>query len=335
MAIVRRTNNRVLPNNSRQVDVAKRTLAEITPVQQQRTMNAFRVEGYDCVLYHKLKAGPKCTCQASGKQLNTILGEDGKASTGIINELLTGGKFEIQDYGATLQPFSTSELHEGDVFGFTSDSASDPYANASDSVSSGGVFEKERIEATDSYGDNGPVTFDLDSLTDDYDGMSLGFMDVSCPVCFGTSFVGGYAPMYSWRHVLVPQNVRLADGASIQYDQKPWAAQATGFTAKVRLPRGALAIEAFYLWYKDRRVPFTFTVDGVDGDRQSLLKATDGKVHELEVKFKGEFTHFEIQFNVSTESTMFEFPRTSKSTDVTVLDGWEPFQLLMSLTCRA
>jgi hypothetical protein len=58
MPVKTSNNNRILPANGRAVDVAKRAIQEILPVQQMRYHDAFAVQGYEGVLYNRLGQGP-------------------------------------------------------------------------------------------------------------------------------------------------------------------------------------------------------------------------------------------------------------------------------------
>ena len=93
------SNNRVLPNNSRATDVAKDTIERIKDVQVRRYMEAFRVQGFQAILYHPLTSGTRCACVGKQQIVADILDEKGNAKPGFINELLTGEKFDIAPYG--------------------------------------------------------------------------------------------------------------------------------------------------------------------------------------------------------------------------------------------
>jgi hypothetical protein len=60
------------------------------------------------------------------------------------------------------------------------------------------------------------------------------------------------------------------------------------------------------------------------------LNVCDGGPHLLQATFDGEFTHLEIQFNLSTESVYFEFPRRNIGSDTSLLEQMEPFQIVLS-----
>ena len=104
MPVLNLSNNQLLPPNQRAADVAAKAVEGIAKVQQQKINAAFHVQGIQCILYHHLSSGKKCSCQSSSHKLNARLGKDGKASFGLINQLLTGGQFGVSDYdGSPLQ----------------------------------------------------------------------------------------------------------------------------------------------------------------------------------------------------------------------------------------
>jgi hypothetical protein len=100
MGIVHRSNNRVLPNNSRAVDVAHSSLARIAPVQARRYDAAFQVNGYNGILYHRMSSGYRCRCTNQSEVAASRLDIEGKADSGLISSLLTGQEFGVRPYGS-------------------------------------------------------------------------------------------------------------------------------------------------------------------------------------------------------------------------------------------
>jgi len=316
MPVVKRTNARVIPANNRAVDVAKTALEGVVDIQQRRYLNAFRVQGYPGLLYSRLQSGLRCSCQSSGKQIKTLLDEDGNADVGTINQLLTGAQFGVSDYG------SSKELNEQ-----TSKDGMRKHDGTFD-IKASGEYPNEFDDF--SNGDNGPnPEFDLDDIVNGFDTSMMGLTEASCCVCFGTGYVSGYQAFNTNRQVLTPDLV-TSDG-HIDYQSKPFVGVCKSFQSKITIPRGTLDIDAFLLWNNNERVNFTFTLDGVVGTRQLVMRMADGKPHDLQVFVKGErWTHFELQFNISREQAWFEFPRLSKGNDLSFLETTEPFQIILS-----
>lgn len=115
MAVLHRSNNRIIPTNTRAADVARATIDGLLPHQALRYHNAFKVEGYDGVLYNKLRGGTICNCmsrQTAAAEAGGFLDADGNASPGAINEMLTGGAgFGILPFG--VRPRSPLVIDDG------------------------------------------------------------------------------------------------------------------------------------------------------------------------------------------------------------------------------
>lgn len=327
MPVKTSNNNRILPANARAADVATKAIQEILPVQQMRYQSAFRVQGFEGVLYNRLYQGPKCTCKSSQKHLASRLDESGKAKPGVINELMVGQTFDVSAYG-----------HSGpqdDPF----DSVVSPQAPVNKYQ---GVFDNVGLEpdslptrVVDSgFGDNGPasVEFNLDELAADFDASNLGMTEASCAVCFGTGFVGGYVPLYGKRLVRTADQVELQSIDSIDVARTPWTASSEKFKFTEVLPFGAVALDTFRVMHDHKPVAANFTIDGSPVNEISVLKYCDGRPHLIEVIFANRtaFTHVEIQFKTSADDAFFEFPKLSKSSDIALLDNTEPFQIILS-----
>lgn len=333
MPAISKSNNRILPANARAADVAERAIQEIIPVQQRRYYDAFRPQGIKAIAYNRLQQGRPCSCQAQRKTVNGLLNEEGKASPGLINQMLTGNmSFNVTPYGhdqgraypdaagadGQTSPLATVNKNQGVFDIVTAGGEEFPFAHS--------------VPDEEAFGDNGPSNpVDIDSLVADFDVSALGYSDVACPICFGNGFIGGYAPFNSNRIVLTVTDLALING-TIDTTEKPLVARdVQGFNQKVVLPRGALAVESFTVWNGLRPVPATFLIDGsaVTGDA-SVLARCDGKPHLLTAQFTGDFTHLELQFTMSDQSLYFELPRRPSTSDTSLLEQMEPFQIILS-----
>jgi len=326
-----RSNNRILPANARAADVAERAINEIIPVQQRRYYDAFRPQGYRCVLYNRLNAGRKCSCQSSRKQINSLLGQDGKASQGTINQMLAGEmEFSVTDYS-----HGQDRLFGADVGDMSSPHApQNKYQGVFDIVTSPGDSDGvpfAREEPNGGFGDNGPVNpWTIDDLVGDWDTGTMAASDMACPICFGSGFIGGYAPFNTFRQVLTVTDVQLENG-ELDTLAKPFTATASSFNALVLIPRGAIAVDSFRMWNGVKPVNARFTIDGVPiNSITDILAKADGKRHLVNATFNCKFTHFEMQFNVSQECAYFEFPRRPSGSDTSMLEQMDPFQIIMS-----
>lgn len=333
MPIKSPTNNNVVPANARASDVATRAIQEVLKTQQTRYMSALRVQGYQGILYTRLKQGSKCTCQGAQKILNTRLGEDGKASEGTINKLLTGGAdFGTVPYGSRPEP--VVDVYNRET---SSKAPKDKYQGVFDlailDVSSqprGSVVEEP------SFADNGPINpdFDINDLAKDFDADDAGYTDSACTICFGTGFVGGYEAFSTYRRVYVPQDTAFSlKDSGINVATQPWECVSSSYVeCKVLFPKGACSTDSFKILNGKLSVAANFTVDGVAISQISdLLQYCDGLPHTVGIKFlqPSTWTHFETQFAVSTDSPYFEFPKLTQGSDANLLDKTEPFQIIV------
>ena len=334
MPYVERNNNRILPANARASDVAEKAIAEILPVQQRRMYDAFRPQGITCIHYSRLTSGRKCNCQSSAKQFNGLLDRNGKASPGAINQMLTGNlEFNVTPYnhdqkrlpGVTstqTSPLAPVNKNQG-VFDIATIGDDIPFADL--------------IKGTHGLGDNGPVeATTIDDLVGDWDPSIMGFSDVACPICFGSGFVGGFSPYHGHRQVLTVSDMQLLTGSEINALKRPFSSTGPGFNVIVILPRGAIGVDVFRVWNLINPVnSVQISIDSVALQSEAqLLAYCDGKPHLLQ--FTGpqgqqfEFTHLEMQFQLTTESVYFEFPKRPTSNNTDLLEQMEPFNVIFS-----
>ena len=337
MPIIERSNNRLLPANARAADVASQAVEGIMSIQQDRTLNAFRVQGYQGILYSHLKQGKTCSCQSSNKTLNTRLGEDGKAPLGMINELLSGQmSFDVSAYGSNNK---ASDLNA------TSPSAQGVFQGVFDNVALPGTYGSQRdVLAGKSQGDNGQLnTVDIDSLIQNFDTSVLGFTDVSCAVCFGTGFIGGFSPFNTNRLVFTVTDANYITPSAIDYLAKPWSCESETFTIQTVLPQGAVSLDSFRVLYGFNTLNANFSIDNVAVTMpQQVLAFCDGKSHTIKITIvpnlnssdeylaNPNWTHVELQFATSETSAFFEFPKLSKGSDIAQFEQLEPFQIILS-----
>lgn len=314
MPVVRRSNNRVIPANSRNVDVAKKTIREIIDVQQQKAMNAFRVQGFQAVLYSKLNAGKLCSCQSKAKQTNTRLDKDGKAKPGFINELLTGASFSIEDYGSS--DITIQDLHNAEDFNLISES-DNPHVGRIKVPTEGTQASMQEVQE---------ASLDLDDMVGDLDPLFLGFNDVACAVCFGSGYVGGFSVFNGVRIVKSVSDVSLS--GNIDVSATPWKSEGS-FSFKCRLPLGAVGVDTFTVYNQKEKVNCEILIDGHPASIDLILSKCDGKEHLIEVNTSEAWTHVVLQFATSNEPAYFEFPRMSKSYNDRMFDETEPFSIHM------
>lgn len=344
-------NNRVIPANSRQVDVAVSTLNRLIPIQNRKYDNAFRVQGFQSVLYHKHNSGEPCLCQSKVSQVKSRLDREGNADQGLINEILSGGQeFGYRPYGLSAKPsptqvFNTLEVKLPSAFDTPGLYKTDndktnfaPIGSFLDRYSTDANDPSATTIVSDGNGVKGPVGF-TDQVNDLLESSSfdiglLPYSDVSCPICFGTGYVGGYSTFNGWRRVLVPQSATTFDGFLHTEEEVP-SAEATSISWLVTFPAHVIAVDSFKLL--NEITPITDSVISIDGtvitSELLVLKFCDGLPHTVKVIFNEQnmtFTHVEIQLNQSFEWANFEFPKLSKSSSQALLDSTDPFSIVVS-----
>lgn len=300
--------------NARASDVAARLTESVIPLQQQKMAAAFRVQGIQGILYSQLKQGVRCSCHS--KNVTTSqLSPDGKASPGAINRVIAGGKFGISDYKDTPET-------EFDEFDELPTSPTNKFNQWMGDLNTG----KNQPSDESQVHDDGQSIGDIDDILGDFDMGSAGFSDVSCPICFGSSYVGGYSMFNGHRLVVVPQQMQTASVLDLlTFELSPGT-----HTAVVTLPRGAISLDVFRAMRGDTPVIAQFKIDNQSLAGANILRFCDGKPHILTIECQVPLTHVEIQFATNAEPLYFEFPKRTKSSDLTLLEQEEPFQIIVS-----
>ena len=328
MPVRSKSNNRILPANSRAVSVAQRGVQEITPAFQTRYQNAFMVQGAQGVVYNRLEQGMKCTCGASRLNLGGRMGENGKLSEGAITEMMLGAPSSVRPYAEKQPPgygSPNAPVVKSQESGFMNGNMPNNNFNTEGLVIP--LFSEE------SFKDDGPEReVDLDELVGGFDVTSLGITDIACPVCFGTAFVGGFSPMYGHRKVIHVGMMTIGqrDG-QIDASARPWKALGTHLEFQLLIPAGIIGVDACRLFNMDLIVPATIRFDG-QPITNHLIAGFAGKTVTVSIDFDKPtyFTHFEFQANLSHESAYIELPKMGQSADLSKLDSTDPFQILLS-----
>ena len=310
--IDRRAN--LTPANMRAADVARKLIEQVAPMQQARQLAAHHVNGIEAILYSRLGSGRICTCRSANTTV-AKLSPDGKASPGAINRVIAGNdNFGISAYdptdplAPTIDPLS--EAVAATIFGVENRASSN--------------VNNEFDDAT--VADDGQFSPDLDNLFGDFDMGTLGISDVSCPICFGSSYVGGYSPFRTWRYVLVP-----ADLDTNSYLELPSMVLSPGdHSVSVTLPKGACGLDVFRTMHGDLSTASTLTLDGQPVTVSSVMRFCDGRPHTLRIVTPHPLTHVEMQFALSKEPIYFEIPKLTKNADISFLEQQEPFQIIVS-----
>lgn len=355
------SNNRVLPSNARAVDVARSTLDRLAPVQARKHDSAFRVDGYSGILYHRLPHGMRCRCTDTAGIAAGLLGIDGKADSGLISSLLTGNEFGIRPYGVVTATTQQSHLAMREIVpvGYTTDQLApiprtpSIYEMDTDTVGDriGGTFSdhyssdpndpRATTIVESGSGPNGPVAGSeyVEEMMEDgrHTPGGIGMTDASCPVCFGSGFIGGYTVHLGWRRVLVPyeSSASLPADATIDFQSRPPSLEGGSCEwSGIVLPSGVVGVDSVRAYMDDKLLPGTEFY--VDGERilsnHGIMKWCDGRPHTIRIRTPngGPFSHVELQFNQSVQSSNFEFPRQTKNSDMSLLERTDPFSVVFS-----
>jgi hypothetical protein len=318
MPIIERRSN-LTPNNARNSDVAHNLTEHIAPMQQQKMMAAFRVQGIQAILYSKLTQGRICSCASRNNQASK-LSPDGKASSGAINRILGGNEnFGVSNYN----PYEI-DITEDPTNRPSSRANSNQWLGTDHTVGSRtGSTRITELSLQPKVGDN-QSSPDLEDLFADFDMGHFGLTDVSCPICFGTTFVGGYTMFRGFRKVLVPQ-----DFDTLSYlDLETFCLSPGTHEADITLPKGACVVDVFRAMNGNLAVPANFYLD--NKEIKNVLHFCDGLQHRLKVVTESSITHLEIQLGLNKEPIYFEVPKRPKSSDLSLLAQEEPFQVIVS-----
>lgn len=354
MPIISRTTNRVLPPNARTADVARETLHRAIPIQNRKTDAAFQVNGYDGVLYSYLTSGLPCACKAKGKAINTRLDENGKAPLSVINQMLTASdSFGVKAYAS--QRTNTPHYAEQKAQRTNSILEVNLTGIQEAPVRLSSLFDDEDLDGANRFTEGLPDRIDIDgsnpnasliierdmstdvhSMESDFDTSLMGHSDCSCPVCFGSGYVGGYSIMHGYRYVFNFQHptTNLPATANIAIEKEVPTITTDRITWTIVLPVGGVGVDALRLWNDSTQVfGYKILIDNTPlFSENDLFKFCDGRTHLLSLQFNQdtEFTHFEIQVNQSNFSANFELPKLSKGSTQSLREATDPFSVFLS-----
>jgi hypothetical protein len=344
MPFTRRTNNRILPANSRTADVARTVLDALVPIQQRKYANAFEANGYETLVYNRLKHGVACSCQGDRKAAATILGEDGKLKPGHMEKLLTGGlSFKIGPYGVKepmredLRTIRGGKPQPNDERKFDVMDNDKPLADFD--LESEDLDNPYATQTTTQNGDEDDAQDIIDQTTDDvsenFDGEEY-VSDTKCAVCFGTGYVGGFSLLNGLRLVMSTQWTDITDlQGSIEINRQPHAFFVTSVSFRVVFPKGVMGVDTFRLWNNDIQIHAqSMKIDNLSYSMDLLRAKCDGLPHTVTIAFERltYFTHVEFQFNMSVQRALFEFPRGSFGSNMQLVENLEDMQLNASPT---
>lgn len=185
------TKRSTLARNSHLVSTAQRTLAAVTPIIQQQNFNSMQVSGYPIFVYNRMTGGKICSCSLMTPLTGAPAPYDneGNASVEVLDRITRQAQFGIEEYNPEMMGSNKSNANT---------------VIAVNSIEDGVVVEPQGEE----------------DLTEAalLDQGSAG----ACPICQGTSFIGGYNFMQGLRKVLTHFDVKDYDNMFITKSTAPY-----------------------------------------------------------------------------------------------------------------
>lgn len=326
MPILTRFSGRVLPANTRAVDVAKQEIQRLIPAHAQRTHNAMAVAGYESILYLRKTSGIHCACKRKSKEVFSRMDQDGNLSPGLIESIISGDQSGPVPYGTKYRDSSTY---------FEVNQATDDLVDPFNRTGKGTPPDLNRM-TSDSQDPNSGTLLDDDGLEElitgpvlDYGG--VGLTDTSCPICFGTGFVGGFSPLSAHRIVLSYQDPSCDSTGVIDLNAFVPTITCDYISFEVVLPP-AIGVDALNV-YNGRevlQVPIHID-DAVVTSNRHLLQYCDGKLHTITLQWPQltNFTHLEIQLQQSP-SIPIDFPKVTRQSIQTMIENMGDMQIQVS-----
>lgn len=303
----------------------------LTPVINEQTDNALMVNGYEVLVYNRLKSGIRCSC-CGGDFKQSILGEDGAADPVTMQEILQGGTFGFGDYAAGDPGASRDPKHNILTTG------NDRLADRQEHKNGEADFDANGYQNAMGR-DNGldpNMEFPLNPFSE---GHLIG-----CPVCYGTGFQGGFSAANSWRYVAstVTPDVMIV-GGEITSEHKPTEfllySSDSYIEFSVRLPAGAYLVDSLRVCHGVNHLSTQVQLQIYDQGSwfmltpQLFLELSDGTVRRFRVQSLDDdvrVTHVELQLGLSNRPLLVEFPKLVESADTSILEALQDVELQCS-----
>lgn len=364
MPIDSRSNNRILPSNARAVDPAIKRVNSIIDTQNRRYDSAFQVQGYGGILYHKKTYGTACNCSRALEHALHRLDSNGNLSSSSIDSLVTGGDFGIlprgsrpadnpsyksalpetlgikaSEYNPGVEPDIIQSLDEPSLLSLSGRySAFGEVGTAFDRISADPDIPGSTTILPQEINGSGIKTQTLQDYLSNAASVELsGVSDLACPICFGTKYLGGWDTYSGFRIVRSVYEAELSAQDTIDlHSQIPTATISSGILSwKVTLPLGVTGVDCLKIWDASTIVqPLSVMIDGISITNLIALRAfCDGRAHTLTftVNPNQKLSHMELQFDQSIPGRkIFDLPKTSKASLVSLLDSTGGFQIIFS-----
>lgn len=316
------SNRRLHDKNTKAVPIAIDRIKTVAPIVQERYHNAFIVNGFPCLVYTKLETGIKCSCTIGREEspIQPILDESGNAPENVLQSLLADSDFRVDDYG--IKPNNNKNPIKSIII---------------DSQNT------ERKEYDPSHEIDNPLSTEVEAdINDTFLSMQSDFRSTRrCGICYGSGYVGGYSLHNGNRFVLstTTNNFEL-HGTTIDQTTHPHSFSRNTHDAYVEftltLPWGALSVDSIQVYNNVEKLKNPIlTIKDIGGEFKELTPAmimtyTKGIPIVVRISNFEEFTHLEIQFNMTKNPTYLEYPKFTKTGDLNVLDSTSAVQIIVS-----
>lgn len=302
---IRRQHRDILPaKNQRLTEVARSTIQDLARVRRQANRAAIEAQGYPVTVYTRLTHGVRCTCSYTSQSL---LDEEGNLNQAEIDNLLDLDGVQIKDYGSKNSRLITgadeNENKSGDGNDFT-------YTVDSEDEKGGPISNYRRNSEKADEAD-----LDLSEMNEDFDSERLYSRgNVSCAVCYGTGYVGGFSLLNGIHRVYDTQAGWKLEGGAPNKSVAPNTIElfSSGVAeVTVVFPKGATGGLYPKLFNNKDEVPYSKYVVTLDDNVVSsanILSFCTGLPQTLKIKAVAdlEFTHLDTAFRVG--HTYASFP---------------------------
>jgi hypothetical protein len=183
--------------------------------------------------------------------------------------------------------------------------------------------------------DDSDLDIDLDTDPEDSPELNMSTVfapkTVSCGVCFGTGFVGGYRLHSGTRIVvdarnIVGHNMIMDTGTPVRLQ----ACAGSYLEQRILIPRGSDRVDVLRAYdNQDRLTAVRFMIDGTPVSEETLLNYADGFAHTLRIEFDKtmSFTHFELQVGYS--ELYIDYSRYTNTTQNTLYKQLGDFTIVI------
>ena len=306
--------NEIRPRNERMRQAARESVASLTELNRQHNANALFPNGMPCVVYTRLFSGRQCSC-AAGR--SDVLDVDGNLDEAQIEALTKGEDIRIEAYSSHQRtdtggvytiienPNPTNKYENFDLKSYYHDQHDSDYVNLEDGI-------EDDVE------------------DENLDSVIMGVESVSCAVCFGTGYAGGY-DLYSGKRIVLdttfpkvsvtgiidslvkPNKFVLEPRQSITFTNVPLIHGNPTFTVY----NNNKIVESLYV------IEVLHDGEWIASDDDRLGWVFDGRCKNIRIRSTKNlaFTHIELLIFQQQEPLLLDFAKFGNSFAANILDN--------------